>query len=274
MISYTALEPFFAPLSRPMIQRALLVQEGPSTSAAPVLLRERMVAPRDEVFHLMEPAIKKKEFTTQWMLNVLTQFTPKRSGNVRPLSAEALSRWRETGLVVYQHKNIPDYDNGAALIMLRRLIQGRERGWLPLPPKYAHKHFFEQEPLWWCWRQDTPSSPVLPCPVPLPADIPASALLWTDWLGAAWRPEWLRIGNLGCCRWAGTMRINDLLLWAMRQEDLEKWGIPISETYTKALANDIPLTLHTLATSALLILAIERMEEANASSFHVLSQAV
>lgn len=70
------------------------------------------------------------------------------------------------------------------------------------------------------------------------------------------------------------MRINDLLLWAMRQEDLEKWGIPISETYTKALANDIPLTLHTLATSALLILAIERMEEANASSFHVLSQAV
>lgn len=179
MISYPALEPFFAPLSRPMLQRALLAQEAPSTSTAPVLLHERMGPPRDEIFHLMQPVVKQKEFTTQWMLNVLTQFTPKRSGSTKPLSAEALSRWRETGLVVYQHKNIPDYDNGAALILLRRLIQGRERGWLPLPPQSAQKRFFAHEPLWWCWRQDIPDSPVLPCPVPLPEELPASALLWT-----------------------------------------------------------------------------------------------
>lgn len=68
--------------------------------------------------------------------------------------------------------------------------------------------------------------------------------------------------------------IDDILLWAMQQEDLERWGIPISDTYKKALTNDIPLTLHTLATSALLILAIERMEETKASSLRILSHAL
>lgn len=275
-MSYTAIEPFFAPLSKPMIHRALALQEGKSKVPSPVLLRERMTRQRENTFKLMQPVVKSGEFTTEWMLSTLTQFTPtkKTQENTRPLSAEALSRWRETGLVVYQQKNIPDYDNGAALITMRLLVQDRERAWLPAPPTNARKHYFDNEPLWWAWRQDDPSAPIEPCSVPLPEDLSASALLWTDWLGAAWRPEWLRIGNLGCCRWAKTQRVNDTLLWDIQAEDLERWGIPISNHYKSALRNDVPLTLHTLATSALLLLATERMEDAKAFSLDSLPLAM
>ena len=290
MLSYPSVEPFFAPLSKPMITQALAFQEEEHTPSISLdihamishftakysLLRERIAAPRQETYQQMLPAVKNGEFTTNWMLSSISKYTPKKHPqNSKTISAVALSRWRESGLVHYQNKNTPDFDSGAALITLRRLIPHRERGWLPTPPKSVSKnHYFTKEPLWWCWRQDSPACPIVPCPVPLPEDVPTSALLWTDWLGASWKPEWLCIGNLGCCRWARTTIRNDRLLWATTEEDLEIWGTPISETYKKALRNDVPLTLHTLATSALLLLATERLEDARAFSFDSLRLVV
>lgn len=288
MALYISVEPFFAPLSAPMIEKAVSFQEedNPSSSfnlrevfstfaARYARLRKRLVDPRMETYELMRPAVAAHQFTTDWMLDVLSQYTPNR-GPARLLSAQALSRWRESGAVVYREDNAPDTDNGAAVIVLRRLIPHRERGWLPSPPRGKERvNYFSCEPLWWAWRQDSPSSPILPCPVPLPGDVPASALLWTDWLGAAWKPAWLRIGNLGCCRWAGTMCIEDgTMLWALVEEDLERWGIPISGVYRQALQNDMVLTMHTLATNALLLLATERLEGLHAFSLQSLLQAV
>jgi len=277
MTRYTlgSVHPYFAPLSAPMIKKAVLSQEdesGLSTAlnlddvvstfaAKYARLRQRLIEPRRETYDDMRQALASHQLTTDWMLDKLSLYTPHR-GPDKPLSAEALSRWRETGLVVYRDRDEPDTDNGAALIVLRRLIPNRERGWVPSPPRGEQRaNYYAHEPLWWAWRQDSPSSPIIPCPVPLPKDIPARALLWTDWLGATWKPAWLRIGDLGCCRWAGTFIEDSTMLWALAQEDLELWGVAISKEYRQALKNDMALTLHTLATNALLLLATQRLED-------------
>lgn len=261
------IEPLFAPLSTPMILQALEFQnetpnEEMDAPASPYeRLRLRLLKPREETFELLQPAVKAGEFDTDFLLKKLSEFTPqKKMDSPRLLSAESLSHWRKIGLVRYESKNQPNADNGAALITLRRMVQHRERKWLPNPRKLDRTHFLN-EPIWWCWRQDSLSSPLIKCPVPLTEDVPPHALLWTDWRGAAWKPEWLSVGNLGCSRWAGTYVRDGALLWAITEEELsERWGIPINADYKQALAAT-PLTLHTLATSALLLLTTKYLEE-------------
>ena len=53
----------------------------------------------------------------------------------------------------------------------------------------------DAEPAWWCFRQDTPESAIVPCPVPIGPDVPPTALLWTLWPGAYWSGTWQRIGE-------------------------------------------------------------------------------
>ena len=271
-----ASEPFYAPLNKPMIEQALAYQESEeqeSRSALSnglkrsdesyILLRERVQASRSQAFASVDEAIRMNQFTSDWMLSRLS------------VSPESLHRWREMALVVYEDRDAPDPDNGAAVITMRKLIPDRMRGWLPMPPKEAKKHnYFKKEPLWWAWRQDDPSSPVLPCPIPIPSDVPSHALVWTDWLGASWKPMWLRIGTSGCCRWAGTVQAGkNSYHWALTEAALEAWGFPIAESYKKALKQDLPLTRHHLASNALLLLATERLEEMHTTSFsHALLQ--
>src|SRR5947209_64980 len=79
------------------------------------------------------------------------------------------------------------------------------RGLLPLTSRDRDLTSRDREPAWWCWRQDHPQTPIIPCPVPLPDDLPPSAVLWTQWAGAAWHPEWLGVGQRGAIRWARTI---------------------------------------------------------------------
>ena len=278
---YTSVEPFFAPLSKPMWMHALECLEDaallPPMQKAASTLRSRLTQLRQETFELMQPIVRNGELTTPWMLKTLAQYTPKedKARHSETLSKETASQWRKIGLVHYAEYNTPDPDSGAALIVLRRLISHKARFWLPSPPKEQRMHYFTEEPRWWCWRQDSPDSPVVPCPVPLPSDdLPASALLWTDWLGAAWKPEWMKIGSLGCCRWAGTMVKDDKLFWALTEEDLNRWGVPISAPFRSALKQDLPLTRHMVAQTALLLLATERLEEAKAFTLESLPPAI
>src|SRR5260370_39605350 len=102
-----AVEPFFAPLSAPMIAKAASFQEEDSGSFPPLnlrdavsafeakyaRLRQRFVEPRKETFNQMQPAIRDHHFTTDWMLSTLTRYTPNRDAE-SPLTDAALYKWR------------------------------------------------------------------------------------------------------------------------------------------------------------------------------------
>ena len=198
---------------------------------------------RASTYTLMDPFVS--TLSTEWLRKMLadTQHT---------VTPTTLTRWRDAGLLRYDKKDRPDSDSTAALLIAAQLHKQR-RGLLP-------SSLLAGEPAWWCWRQDRPSAPVVPCPVPLPADLPPTALLWTQWTGAAWHPEWLNVGQRGAMRWAGTNEVNGKHLWTVSLDKLMEWvpGIVsnIEElSITPEELETTPEILHTLANIALLHLA-------------------
>ncbi|HEU5383614.1 MAG TPA: hypothetical protein VFV38_50080 [Ktedonobacteraceae bacterium] len=261
--------PLLAPLSESMMLHALRLQEGkhsrtPSAeqldlkqtgSLSPwTKLYQRFAPLRSEALLLITQALKSGAYSTRWMITELSKRYPERS---KPISHETISRWREVGLLPYEKDDYPDPDRAIAMLILRSLTIGRANAWTPKVPKEGS---FWNEALWTCWRQDSPASQIMPCAIPLPSDLPQQALLWTGYLGADLKsPHWLRIGNLGCCRWAKIREYHGTIVWDITEQELELWGISTTN-YSKELANDTPLTLHMLANLALLRLATERLE--------------
>lgn len=252
--------PFFAPWPRALLLHALELHKSYSYSAF-LQLHASLREARRETFEDFAPALKDGTWSTSYLIQKLTEFTPgKTLKKNSPLSAETLSHWRKAGLLRYRAKNTPDHHSGAALLTLRRMVGNRERRWLP---SYRNTSFV-QEPLWWCWKQESLSSPILPCAVPLPDDLPSSALLWTEWQGAAWDPGWLSVGNLGCCRWAGSKEESQFpgLLWDITLDDLiSRWSVQFLDNFYGQALQATPLTLQTLATLALLQRGTEQLSQ-------------
>ena len=198
---------------------------------------------RIDTYSLMNPFAG--ELSTDWLLKALA--------NTRhTVTPTTLTRWRDAGLLLYESKDRPDTNSVASLLIAASLHKQR-RGFLPSSLRAG-------EPAWWCWRQDGPSAPVVPCPVPLPDDLPGSTLLWTQWTGAAWQREWLPVGRRGAIRWAGTMELHGKRLWDVSFDRLIEWVPEIAsnvqelEVTAEELKNT-PEILHTLANMALLHLA-------------------
>lgn len=273
--------PIFAPLPKSMALRALSVQEGniPHLSTTisfreqPIRRKQRTPAQkwallydhfqplRQDAYDLTQKAIEEGKYSTEWMVDELTRLTP---GKEKKLSEQTLSRWRSAGLFVYERDDWPDEDSSTALLTLRLLTKKKTNAWAPLP---RSGETYRGQPLWHCWRQDGPRAPIIPCKVPLSLEtLPEHALVWTDWIGADRKNDlWMRIGDLGCCRWAHVKEHNSPgkkrpdIIWDISERSLNLWGIDTS-SYKKELERDSPLTLHTLANLALLKLSTERLE--------------
>ena len=119
------------------------------------------------------------------------------------------------------------------------------------------------EPGWWCYSQSAPlhgsAAPIVPCPVPLPANLPAATLLWTPWIGASWDPSWLQIGDLGAIRWAGaTLDKQGRIQWNLTESDLRQWDPEIVSIDMGFLKNTQEM-LNGAAHFALLRLALTRL---------------
>lgn len=179
------------------------------------------------------------ELSTSKLQEVLRSFN-------YPVTKSALSRWRDSGLLRYDERNMPNADSVAAII-IARMIDTRDKVWRP--PEMS-----DAEPYWYCWRQDTPNSPAVPCPIPLPQDLPRAAFLWTPWEGAAWSEGWINKRGMGAVRWSSTQVLRGKLLWNISQEELRRWD-PGVFTLTGEVEETAPEVLHTLANLALLRLA-------------------
>jgi hypothetical protein len=195
-------------------------------------------------YTLLSPIVDTPGLSTDWVWSALKNYTD------HPVTVPTISRWREQKLLRYDGWNQPAADSVASLL-IARLIDPRERGWLPHEMK-------EEEPRWWCWRQDAPGAPAVPCPVPLPEDLPPATLLWTPWAGAAWDPGWLNVGTAGAIRWAGTTIQHGKLLWNITEDDLQRWD-PGVFPLAKGILEMASEVLHMIATMALARLARERL---------------
>ncbi len=265
MIQIASHMPRLAPLPIPMAEHLLkqhrrLLKKTVRTSSqdelekgALALLEKNVQEKRQVVYVLMDPLVQTEQvsrelsLSTTWIMHVLRAHTPEN----RPVPSQTLSLWRERNLLRYRERGHPDLDNTAALL-LARMVDERMRNWLPTAIE-------EDEPDWWCWRQDTPEMPSVPCPVPLPGHLSSSTLLWTPWIGASWDSHWLKIGDLGAIRWGGAVGEKQHVRWTLSQQDLQVWDAEAAALHINFPAC-IEEILHTLATLALFRLARSRLD--------------
>jgi hypothetical protein len=259
------LAPLPAPIALHLVERQ--VQDRHPTQVLALTLEEQL-AQATQTFHafwldlehavrekrglaytLLSPRVNGPGLSTDWVRLALLENTH------HSVTIPTISRWRESNLLRYDGRNLPAADSVAALI-IARMIDPRERGWLPHEIK-------DEEPLWWCWRQDAPGVPAIPCPIPLPADLPPASLLWTPWPGAGWDAGWLNVGTAGAIRWAGTTIQHGKLLWNVTEDDLARWD-PGVFPLAKGILEMAREVLHTVATMALARLARERLGQAAA----------
>ena len=270
MIPIASRMPGLAPLPLPMAehllkqQRRLLKKMVRTTSqdeleqGALALLEKHVQEKRQVVYALMDSLVQTEHvsrehaLSTTWIMHVLSAHTPEN----RPVPSQTLALWRERNLLRYRERGHPDLDNTAALL-LARMVDVRIRNWLPTT-------IGEDEPHWWCWRQDTPEMVPIPCPMPLPADLPLTVLLWTPWVGAAWDPHWLKIGDLGAIRWAGAVSEHRCVRWTISQQELQRWD-PEVAALTINFPADAEGISHTLAQLALFRLARARLNSSTRS---------
>lgn len=159
----------------------------------------------------------------RWFRETLSAYTPHlQKGKKREaMTPQTLSVWSERHILRHHAWGQLDAQCVAGIITARQLDQTRERSWLPSMVE-------EAEPLWWCYSQSPPlngqPSPIVPCPVPIPQDLPPATLLWTPWIGAAWDPHWLQIGTYGSVRWAGAkLDQYQRVQWQVTEADLQQW---------------------------------------------------
>jgi len=214
--------PLFAPLSRPMFLHLLKRPIRPGTRRISLSwqeLAQQVRYARKAAYMVMQPFVLADQLTTSWLLTKLAANTPTKTA----VGNQTLSLWAERGLLRYTRHGRPAADSAAALL-IARMVDTRERNWLPSTVE-------EEEPQWWCWRQDGPSDPVQVCPVPLPASLPTGTMLWTPWAGAGLEHPWLPTGQLGAARWAHTTRsrISGQWMWKLGQAELDLWDHEIAQ---------------------------------------------
>ncbi len=177
----TALLPDFAPLSAPIVNQ-LVSQHRTARMPLHALanLRDAVAGVRQTVYQEIDDLVPANQFTIHRFRALLQAVSPAGS---EPTD-QTFALWRARGVLRMHRRGIPDPQSAAAILIARRVTPPeRRRGWLPA-------EILPTEPAWWCWRQDGPGASMTPCPIPLPRDSPPSALLWTEWRGAAWLPGW------------------------------------------------------------------------------------
>lgn len=266
--AFASVLPLFAPLPGPIVQHLLLGRRRRHYIAAPPilvsdfeqetgyaqaewdqLLQEVRVA-RQDVYTYMDAFIQRNALSTSWLLRALKDATPGSKEEPKEareeISQSTLEEWKDRGLISYRGRNQPDIHQVAALL-IARLVDRRVRNWLPTKMTL-------DEARSWCWRQDAPNLATVPCPLPLPEDLPKATLLVTPWAGQAWDPPWRRINSMGAAQWAGIREENGQVRWDITLEEIHLW-YPQLATLDMLHLEVVTDILHGLADIALIHLA-------------------
>jgi hypothetical protein len=214
--------PPLAPLNAPLIAQ-VLHQHLATTSVVDAVygypaslawLQRRLPQVRAQVFGDLDVQVENGDISVTEFLSRLRTASP---ANKRP-NPQVLSTWRDRGILQTPRRGYIPAQRAAAILIARHLAPDAPRNWLPT-------EISPSEPDWWCWRQDEPTSPTTVCPVPLPTDLPTSALLWVPWAGATWLPNWTPI--TGGAFYSGAIQTPQALI-----EATQIWRLPLDlKTY-------------------------------------------
>jgi hypothetical protein len=252
--AYAAVAPLPIPLAN-HLYRYFLRKSRASESDVWFLFLQKLIKVRKDVYLHLDDAVcnigtdipHNRKFTTEFLRRFLAPYTPSK----REIPSKTYNTWLEMGLVRHSSKGQPIPDSGAALAIVRMLID---------ETKVFPRSLSSDEPLWWCYVQESPSSPVKQMPITCLSQLPPSAILWTPWAGASWDPTWLLLGKgLGAIRFAEACTEQRCTVYKVTLDNLLGWKPEFADLFVPGpFAKDI---LQALARLTLIHLAQERMSQ-------------
>lgn len=223
---YTQIAPLPVPLGE-HVYRYFLRKSKESHADTEKLFLQQINEIRESVFLYMDSFVRNRDkpaphhltFSPEWIRRSLAPYTPDK----KEIPAKTYNHWLSVGLMRHSAKGQPIPDSGAALAVVRMMIEGTKVFPRSMPP---------DEPAWWCCAQKAPESSVKQLPITDIPSLPAHALLWTPWAGASWDPAWLLLGeSSGAIRFAGVQMVRGNIQYTLSLDELLVWKPAFSSLY-------------------------------------------
>ncbi len=202
--------PTFAPLPVPMVLHIIgesynsfishLHQDLEKTKKQLFELQERVTITRSYVYSKIKETLQQKSSLQQkWFQEQIASqllLKPLKRGAAEgkehreySMSNRTWSNWRQSGILLPNEPRKLNFDRAAALFIVA-IVDERKQGFVPEIIEHS-------EPEYWGYMQTTPEAPVLPCPWPPPATLPASTLFWSSWPSFSPSLKQLPNGSIG-----------------------------------------------------------------------------
>lgn len=180
---------------------------------------------RQFVYTYMDSFVRNREhdqsprrlrYSTQWLRETLGQYTP----NKKPIPSKTFDHWVANNLIRNTRKGQPTPDSGAALCIVRMIIEGTKLMPGSMPA---------DTPPWVCYAQDSIDGQRYRVPITEIKLLSPATLLWTPWPGAAWDSHWRLISNplmgeyFGAIRFAKAVTIHGETYYNVSKDDIVSW---------------------------------------------------
>jgi hypothetical protein len=251
---YAAVAPLPIPLAN-HLYRYFLRKSGLSVSETRFLFLQKLAEVRTYVYLHLDDSVcnlgmdvpYNRKFSTELLRRFLAPYTPSK----REIPPSTYNTWLQRGLIRHSAKGQPIPDSGAALAIARMLVGGT---------KVFPDSLSPDEPPWWCYVQQSPSSPIRQMPITSLSQLPPSTILWTPWAGASWDPAWLLLSSAcGAIRFAGARTVHGHAFYEVTLDDLLNWKPEFAVlSVSGPFAED---ALQALACLTLIYLVQERMSQ-------------
>jgi hypothetical protein len=263
-------------------RHALEEETGYSLQEWAALLRD-IEAIRQNVFMVMDPIVRQKQLTIDWLSAYLREVSPQRGQGRRGLSRTTLWRWQKLGLLDFEESDRLNPDAVATILIARLADTKRSKNWLYAESGVSGEQISQgrQSPLSLgfqtrtrlvCWRQDqpgakgAPSSALVPIQLPPPAGLRPATLLVSPWQGLLWRAQWRRINSLGVARWAG---VDESGRVQVSLDDLVSWHSDTRKFYIRRMETEAPDVFAELADIVLHYVAFSLLSQLHGALFAV-----
>ncbi len=220
---YAEVAPLPVPMAQHLYRTFLKSSDHPLEDPSSFL--EELQEKRRSVYACMDSFVRNRDgqlphhlrYTTQWLRENLGHYTPGK----QPISPKTFNHWVKNGFIRNTRKGQPTPDSGAAVYIMRMMIQGTKLLYDSLPADAAP---------WVCFAQDGHGDQPYSLPIHEIEQCPrAATLLWTPWAGAAWDPHWMLLSNVlegkyfGAIRFAHAETLRDETYYMVSQEDILSW---------------------------------------------------